>query len=796
MGIYKLGPLLGAGGMGEVYRARDTKLGRDVAIKILPAHLLSDPDRRARLEHEARLLASLNHPNIGAIYGLDDTDSVLALVLELVEGETLAERIAGAPLPLKDAVAIARQIADALGAAHDRGIVHRDLKPANIKLTRDGTVKVLDFGIARSTPVSGNERDAVPLPTMTLDATQQGMILGTAAYMSPEQARGKSVDKRTDIWAFGCVLYEMLSGRSPFAGDTLPDTIAAILEREPDLSGLPERTPASLRTLVRRCLEKDPRQRLQDIGDARLELEELSIAVSSPAGRRTAAESDGLSSREPRRRFHAAGAVRTGVDAAVSEPGPIGPFSRLRIHRRVAWVLAGVLSVALMLIVALTQGLWRKETQIRSVAVLPLENLSGDPEQEYFADGVTDQLIADLSKVGTLRVISRTSVMQYKKGRKPLPAIAQELNVDAVVEGSVVRVGDRVRITAKLIRASTEKHLWGESYERDVRDVLALQSEVARSIASEVDIVLTPQEQARLASTRAVDPGTQQQVLLGRFYANKGTEDGFRKAVQHFEMAAATDPGNASAFAGLAEAYISLSSVYMHPREAMPKAKAAAQTALKLDESHAGAHAALGYIHLIYDWDGPAARQELQRAIQLNPSLATARVNYAAYLMTQDQFEEGVREIRRAAELDPLSLRTFADGASLMLFARRNDEALEFAQKGLELEPNSPFGLAFQGVAYSEQGRFEEAVSSLQKAARLDSSSTILALGAHVHAVAGRKSEARKLIQEVEKGARHRYFCPYEIGTAYVSLGENDTAYKWFHKGLEDRADCMAWLGV
>ena len=792
MGIYKLGPLLGAGGMGEVYRARDTKLGRDVAIKILPAHFVSDPDRRARLEREARLLARLNHPHIGAIYGLDDTDDVLALVLELVEGDTLAERIARGPVPLKEAIAIAQQIADALGAAHERGIVHRDLKPANIKLTPDGTVKVLDFGIARATPVS---EAGPPVPTMTFDHTVPGMILGTAAYMSPEQARGKSVDRRTDIWAFGCVLYEMLSGRRPFAGDTVSDTIAAILDREPELSALPERTPPSLRTVIRRCLEKDSRQRLQDIGDARLELQELSTGVAPPAAARSDREPDRASATESPHQYQATGEVGSGVDVAVHGLANVAEHSRRRIGRRVASV-AGVLSVALVVVVAVTQRVWRKEAQIRSVAVLPLENLSGDPEQEYFADGMTDQLIADLSKIGTLRVISRTSVMQYKNGRKPLPAIAQELNVDAVVEGSVMLAGDKVRITAKLIRAASEKHLWGQSYERDVRDVLTLQSEVARSIASEVDIVLTPQEQARLASTRSVDPEAQQQVLLGRFHANKGTEEGLRKAVQYFETAATKDPGNASAYAGIAEAYSGLSSVYMHPREAMPKAKIAAQTALKLDESHAGAHAALGYIHLIYDWDGPAAKQELQRAIQLNPSLATARVNYALYLMTQNQPEEAVQEIRRAAELDPLSLRAYADGASVLIFARHYNEAIELAQKGLELEHNFAFGLAFQGLAFTEQGRFQEALSNLQKAAQLDNSSTILALGAHVHAVAGQKREAKRLIQAVEEGAKHRYFCPYEIGTAYVSLGDQDTAYKWFHKGLEDRADCMAWLGV
>ena len=359
-----------------------------------------------------------------------------------------------------------------------------------------------------------------------------------------------------------------------------------------------------------------------------------------------------------------------------------------------------------------------------------------------------------------------------------------------------MRVGEKVRITAKLIRAATEDTLWAQSYERDLRDVLGLQSEVARSIASEVNITLTPQEQARLASARPVDLEAHQQFLLGRFHLNKGTEEGLKKAFEYFDLAIAKDPGDASAYAGLAQAYISLSSTYVHPREAMPKAKTAALTALKLDESLAEAHAALGLIHLVYDWDGPAAERELRRAIQLNPSLAMARLNYSAYLSTQGRQDEAVQEIRRAVELDPLSARTHADGTALLMFARRLDEAIELARKGLELEPNHAFGLALQGVAYAEKGRFQEAVSNLQKAARLDKSPTILAFGAHVHALAGDRGEAQKLIRSVEEGAQHRYFCPYEIGAAYVCLGDPDTAVKWFRQGVKDRADCMAWLGV
>jgi tetratricopeptide (TPR) repeat protein len=338
--------------------------------------------------------------------------------------------------------------------------------------------------------------------------------------------------------------------------------------------------------------------------------------------------------------------------------------------------------------------------------------------------------------------------------------------------------------------------MWAHSFTRDLRDVLALQREVARTITSEVEITVTPQEQARLASARPIDPEVHRQVLLGRHHAAKATEEGLRKAIQYFDVAIAKDPANALGHAGLADAYMGLSGFYVDPREVMPKAKRAAETAVHLDESLADAHATLGYVHLVYDWDGPAAEKELLRALALNPTLGMARLNYASYLTTQGRHEEAVREVRRAIDLDPLSIRIHSIGTVQLLFSRRYDEAIELARKGLEFEPDSAFIMAFQGVAYAEQGRFEEAVDNVQRAAQLDNSLTILALQAHVLAVAGRKEQAETLIRRVQDAAKHQYFCPYEIATVYVSLGDMDTAYNLFRKGTAERADCMAWLGV
>jgi TolB-like protein/tetratricopeptide (TPR) repeat protein len=469
-------------------------------------------------------------------------------------------------------------------------------------------------------------------------------------------------------------------------------------------------------------------------------------------------------------------------------------LTRTRLTGVVAVVLAA-LGVSLM-----TDRFPRRAAmpagQIRSVAVLPLANLSGDPEQEYFADGMTEHLIANLAKAGALRVIARTSVMHYKDTRKPVPAIARELNVDAIIEGSVGGANDTVRITPTLISGSSGEIHWTPSLERSPPQVLALQSEVARAIARRVDVTLTPQEQARLADAPTVDPEIHRQVLLGRHYTAKATEESLRKAVDYFNAAIEKDPRNALAYAGLAEAYTGLSGFYVPPQDVMPKARQAAETAIRLDDSLADAHAALGFILLVYDWDGPGAEKALLRALELNPTLASARLSYAAYLTSQARHDDGVREIRRAVDLDPLSIRTNAFATLFLLFSRSYDEAIELASRGLEFEPNAAFTLAFQGLAYSEQGRFAEAVSNLERAATLDNSPTILSLKAHVLAVVGRKKDARALLAQLEEMMTQRYFCPYEIGTIYVSLGDRDTAYEWFRKGTAERADCMPWLGV
>ena len=780
LGPYRIESALGSGGMGEVFRAVDTRLDRTVAIKVLPTGDARDEQLRARFAREARAIAALTHPHICTLYDVGRHDEIDFIVMEYVEGDTLAERLAAGRLSLEEVLICAIQIASALEHAHGHGIVHRDLKPANVMLTAGGA-KLLDFGLAKFRPIAGA---SLQEPVMTpgranpavghgaagrLDGndgplTEDGTIPGTVRYMAPEQIAGADVDARCDPFSFGAVVFEMLTGRRAFDGDSAGHVRAAVLGHEPpSVSSLQPLAPPALDALVRRCLTKDPKDRWQTARDVIRALQHAAEPIGEvPAPRRT----------------------------DESKPGGT------------RWVRGALVAALVGLAVSVVPGGRQRwwdavpSGQIRSIAVLPLDNLSGDADQEYFADGMTEQLITDLARVHGLRVISRASVMHYRTAPKPLPAVARELQVDAIIEGTVTGADGQVRVNARLVTGPTGEVVWAQSFERDLRDVLDLQRELAERITSLVGIRLTPGERVRLARARPIDPDVHRQVLLARHHAEKATEDGLRKALHYFEAAIARDPLNAPAHAGLAEAYTELAGYYIDPRDAMPKAKQAAETAIRLDETIADAHAALGYVRLVYDWDGPGAAKALLRALDLNPTLATARLNYAAYLTTQARDDDAVREIRRAVNLDPLSVRTHAFGTVLLLFTRRYDEAIDLARQGLEFEPNAAFTLAFQGVAYAEKGRFDEAVESVQRAAQLDNSLTILALQAHVLAVAGRTQEARQLIEHVQDAATHQYFCPYEIATVYVSLGDLDTAHRLFRKGTDEHADCMAWLGV
>jgi eukaryotic-like serine/threonine-protein kinase len=681
LGPYEIVTPLGAGGMGEVYRARDTRLHRDVALKVLPDAFATDPDRVRRFQQEARAVAALSHPHICQIFDVGPD----YLVLEYVEGTPLR-----GPLPERDVTRIALQIASALQVAHAHGILHRDLKPANVLITRARssvaaggllpnaptasqlgplelpTAKLLDFGIAK-------QMTAAPDETQTVD----GVVVGTAAYMSPEQATGKPVDARSDIFSFGAVVYELVSGRRAFDGGSTAEVLSAVLRDTPH----PLHASPALARLVTKCLEKEPDRRYQSTSDVVNELEKL----ANP------------------------------------------PVTRPSRSRRAWQAGAAMVGVAVLLIVGaigFNVGGWRDRlsgTQttlpIQSLAVLPLDNLSGAAGQEYLADGMTDALINELARLPALKVISRTSVMPYKSARKPLKQIAAELAVDGVIEGSVLQEGDQIRISVKLIHGATDRHVWSDSYQRELRSVLTLQNDVARAVAREIKVTLTPQDEKRLASARDVNQEAYDAYLRGIQYLDQRTEEGQKNGIESLEKAVLLDPRFAPAHARLALSYATFfMGGGLEPREYYPKAKAAALKALELDDTVSDAHVALATTALEYDWNWLNAARHFEKSISLNPSNAKAHERYATYLQSLGRFDDALEERRLALDLDPLSVFRVADVGYPLYFAGKYDEATRAFRTALDLDSRFFWSHLWIGQVKVRQRQYPEAVVEIERA--------------------------------------------------------------------------------
>jgi TolB-like protein/Flp pilus assembly protein TadD len=762
LGPYEIVVQIGAGGMGEVYKATDTRVDRTVALKVLPEEFFEDDDRIARFEREARALASLNHPAIATLYAFEELSGRHLLVMELVEGEGLDRRVSRGPLPLGESCSIARQIAEALLAAHEKGIVHRDLKPANVKVTPDGKVKLLDFGLARMIePVARGQETSAPTATRH---TEAGAVLGTVDYMSPEQLQGLALDQRSDIFSYGTTFYEMLSGQKPFRRETASETIAAILRDEPaSLPGTAKSIPPAIDRLVRRCLAKSPERRFQSSRDLLAALDDASGGDARP---------------------------------------PVAPFHRRQLARR-AIAIGGAALVAVVLALAADVGGLRTRLlggspagRIGSIAVLPFETLSHDPEQDYFADGVTEMLITDLAQIRALRVISRTSAMQYKTTKKPLPVIGRELNVDAVLEGAVQKAGDRIRITAQLVRAATDQNLWAKSYERDIRNVLALQGEVAEAVADEVRVVVTSEERARLTRPRPVDPEVHELYLKGRYHLNRGTEAEILEAIRDFELALAKNPGFALAYGGLTTAYFWLSDVYRPPFEAMPKARDAAIKAISLDDTLGEAHASLGVVHLFWDWDWSGSERELKRAIEISPNDSSAHEWLGDLYAVLGQFDQSRGEGRRAQQLDPLSLQVNFEAGWNNFMARRFDLAAVDFEKAVEIEPR--YGWAHAGLAMTsvQRGQCLEAIAEARKGPEVDDSPLVLAVSGGVYAACGEREKAKAVLARLGEITKTRFVCPYEIALIPLGLGERDEAFRYLEEGCRVRSTCMPFLKV
>ncbi len=735
---YKILEKLGEGGMGVVYKAQDLKLDRLVALKFLPHEFTRDAQAKQRFINEAKAASALDHPNICTIYEIGETpQGQLFIAMAYYEGETLSERIKRGPVHMNEIMGIAMQVAEGLQAAHDHGIVHRDIKSSNVMLTAKGQAKIMDFGLAR-------RFDQTML-------TRTGSTVGTVPYMSPEQARGETVDHRTDIWSLGVMLYEVIAGQLPFQSAYSEAIIYSILNQDPaPLASLRNDVPARLEHIVIKALRKNLSDRYQAISDLHADLTTL------------------------QKEFESGEAIQ---------------LAKVRTRKKQLHSFAAIAIFVALLVSAVLYFYPGEVSAIDSLAVMPLENLSGDPEQDYLAAGMHEALITDLARLGGFkRVIARSSVMRYQETDKPLPQIARELGVEALVTGSVLRAGNRVRITAQLIKAESEEHLWADRYERELRDVLALQNEIVAAITQEINLQLSPQEQARLASARPVNPEAYEAYLKGKFYLNKFTPEGFQKGLAYLQQAIEKDPTNPLPYAGLALGY----SLIGHEAvpDAFTRAKAAATKALELGETLAETHEAFAEIKLYSDWDFAGAEQDFRRALELNPSLPEAHAHYAWYLQLIGRLDDALPEMRRAQEVDPLAPLWPAWQGWLYWWAGRYEEAIAEARKSVELNPDFPWGLYVLGGVYAQKGMYEEAIAAHQKAAAA-SRAVRWGLG-HTYALAGRRDEARKVAAELEKEPTPMN--AWGLAEIYTALGEKDEAFRWLETGFKLRFSWMPWI--
>lgn len=743
-GKYRITQKMGEGGMGVVYKAEDTKLNRSVALKFLAPELTKNEAARERFTQEAQAASALDHPNICTVHEINETeDNQVFIAMACYEGESLKDKIATGPLEPEEVFNIAIQVAQGLAKAHTRGIVHRDVKPANVMITTDGIAKILDFGLAK---LSGQVR-----------LTQTGTTMGTVAYMSPEQAQGGEVDQRTDIWSLGVMIYEMLTGTLPFKGDHEQMVIYSVLNETPaPLGKLRKNIPEDLGKVIQKALAKNTDERYGRMDDL---VDDL-ISVSK------------------------------GYEPRMIALRPLR--AKLRKIKR-AYLYSGLAVILILLIVSGSLLFTGRAETIDSIAVLPLPNTSGDPGQDYLYDSLTDQLIAELGQVSALRVIGRQSMIQYKDSKKSLPEIARELNVEALVEASVLMDGDQIIFTAKLIKAEPEQQLWSGNYEKNFKDVRILQSEVAQAIAREVKAELTQEEQSRFADVGEIDPEAYQNYLLGVFHWNNLSID---KSMESFQKTIDKEPNFAPAYVGLSNCYwISHQFMNWPASEAWPKAKEAALKALEIDDKSAEAHAQLGLVLVMYDWDWKAAEKEFKLALELNENISMIYIWYSALMQYAGWHEEAISTIKKAEKLDPVSLIYMINLEIRYYNAGLYDQAIVQCHKILDMNPNYAPVYQYLCQIYSAQDMVEDAILNSEKFVGFfgDMINDGLPQLGCIYGRAGREAKAREILQRLQAESKQMYIPPFYFAWVHTGLGEKDKAFEWLEKASEEHDPRVLW---